>query len=107
MIDLLAEPATDGYGTVTVGRWGGWLVQVCPMLFNDRLVLTPEACPLVYDYGWCYPKGAAAFAAALVWDPAVEGEPAGFIKAIGTSTRQPGEVAGWCRDDTLRQREDG
>lgn len=94
MIDLLSEPATDGYGTVTVGRWGGWLVQVCPMLFNDRLVLTPETCPLVYDHGWCYPKGGAAFVAALVWDPAVEGEPAGFIKRATPGVRKPGEEAG-------------
>lgn len=95
-VEWLDEPLVDGYGRVTLGRWGGWTIDVCPMLFNDRVVLTPEACPLVYDYGWCFPTGGYAVAAALAWDPATEGEPAGYIKAINPfdRSRYPGEVAG-------------
>jgi hypothetical protein len=87
------EPTVDGYGRITLGRWGGWTIDICPMLFNDRVVLTPEANPGVYDYGWCYPKGGAALLAALAWNPATEAEPAGYIKAVRFNTRQPGEVA--------------
>lgn len=93
-IVFLDEPETDGYGTVTIGRWGGWLVQICPMIFNDRLVLTPENAPDGYDYGWCYPKGPAALLAALAWDPGSEDEPIGYIKAIHHGTpRRAGERA--------------
>lgn len=87
------DPTTDLYGTVTVGRYGGWLVQIMPMLYNDRLVLTPEEMPFVYDFGWCYPKGGAAHLAARAWDPDAEGEPVGFIKAVHTRPRAAGEVA--------------
>jgi hypothetical protein len=90
-IDWLDEPRVDDYGTVTLGRWGGWIIQVCPMLYSDRLVLTPERDTMVYDFGWCYPKGGAAHLAALAWDPETEGEPVGFIKAIHTRTREPGQ----------------
>jgi hypothetical protein len=92
-IDLLDEPEVDGYGTVTLGRWGGWLVQICPMIFNDRLVLTPAVYPLIYDYGWCFPKGGAVYLAALAWNPATDGEPAGYIKAIHPGQpRQAGQT---------------
>lgn len=91
-IDMLDEPVTDEYGTVTIGRWGGWLVQIVPMIFNDRLVLTPEHDAWTYDYGWCYPKGGAARAAALLWNPQTEGEPPGYIKAVGWQTRQAGQT---------------
>lgn len=84
MIDYYEEPTYDRWGTATVGEWGGYLIQVMPMIYTDRLVMTPKTCPLVYDYGWCYPKGAAAFLAALTWDPAEFGEPHGFIKRVGT-----------------------
>lgn len=82
----------DEYGTVTLGAWGGWLVQVMPMLFNDRLVLTPICRPNVYDYGWCFDKGGAAYLAAYVWDPDTQGEPDGFKKRIGVNARRPGET---------------
>lgn len=89
----LAEPfSTDGYGTVTIGEWGGWVVQVMPMLYNDRLILTPAHFRSVIDYGWCYDKGAAAYAAARVWDPATEGEPPGYKKAAAGG-RRPGQTA--------------
>lgn len=91
---LLDAPTVDAWGTVTIGRWGGWLVQVMPMIFNDRLVLTPEQFEgAFYDYGWCYPKGGAAHLAALAWDPATEAEPTGYIKAVGWRSRAAGEQA--------------
>lgn len=94
-IEFLDEPTADLYGTVTIGRWGGWLVQIVPMIFNDRLVLTPESLPEVYDHGWCFPKGGAAHLAAVAWNPAIEAEPVGFIKAVA-GTRAVGDTAyGW------------
>jgi hypothetical protein len=94
-MNLLASPRADAWGVVTIAEWGGYLVQVMPMLFNDRLVLTPETAPLGYDYGWCYPKGGAAHLAAAAWDPQNEGEPVGYIKAV-TRGRPPGETAYEC-----------
>ncbi len=84
--------ATDRYGVCTVARWGGYLVQIMPMLYNDRLILTPEDAPMGYDYGWCYAKGGHAFAAAALWNPDTEAEPMGYIKAI-RSGRRAGERA--------------
>jgi hypothetical protein len=86
-------PETDGYGRMTIGRWGGYFIDICPMLFNDRLVLTPEHDTDVYDYGWCYPKGNAAVLAAFDWDPETQAEPAGYIKRATPTVRTPGETA--------------
>jgi len=83
VIDYYDEPVYDKWGTATIGTWGGYLIQVMPMIYTDRLVMTPKACPAVYGYGWCYPKGPAALLAALTWDPAEFGEPHGFIQRIG------------------------
>lgn len=92
-MELLARPTTDGYGTVTIAEYGGWYVQIMPMLFNDRLVLTPMYAPYVYDYGWDFPKGLAAWLAASAWDMDAEGEPVGFIKRIGSTPRRAKEEA--------------
>lgn len=89
-MEFLDEPTSDGYGVVTVARWGGWLVQVMPMLYNDRLVLTPEAQQDGYEHGWCYPKGAAVIAAAA-WNPETQAEPVGYIKRVMPFTRAAGE----------------
>lgn len=86
-------PTADGYGTVTIGRWGGYLLQICPMIFNDRLVMTPESCQYVYDHGWCFQKGGAAALAALAWDPETEAEPVGYIRRVNLAVRKPGERA--------------
>lgn len=91
-MQLYDTPTTDGYGTVTIGEWGGWLVQVVPMIFNDRLVLTPKTAQYVYDYGWCYDKGPAAYVAARAWNPETEGEPPGFKKAAAGG-REAGQKA--------------
>ncbi len=79
-IDFYDKVVFDIYGTVTVGEWGGYLIQIMPMAFNDRLVMTPKHTPSVYDFGWCYNKGAAPLLAALVWNPQAEAEPKGFKK---------------------------
>lgn len=64
----------------TISETATHLVEVVPMIFNDRVVLTPKAFLDGYDHGWCFDKGGAAFAAAVVWDPATEAEPAGYKK---------------------------
>lgn len=92
MADLFPNPEIDGYGTATIGQWGGWLLQIMPMIFNDRLVLTPKMAPKVYDYGWCFPKGGAAWLAAAAWDLEAQAEPSGYIKAVRPG-RRPGETA--------------
>jgi hypothetical protein len=92
-VEWLDEPEIDGWGRITYGRWGGYTLDVCPMLFNDRVVMTPEAFQDVYDYGWCFPKGGAAELALRVWDPATEAEPAGYIKAVGNRRRAAGDTA--------------
>jgi hypothetical protein len=81
-VKLYDVPVIDEYGTVTVAEYGGWLVQIMPMIFNDRVVLTPVANPMLIDYGWCFRKGGAAFLAVKAWDPDEEAEPAGHIKAV-------------------------
>lgn len=64
-----------------------WVVSVTPMIFNNRICLTHRSqYPFAYQAGWCYPKGPAAFLAALAWNPdtfEAGGEPAGFIKRAG------------------------
>lgn len=58
-----------------------FVVSVTPMIFNDRLLLTSrDEYPDTWTAGWCYDKGAAAYLAALAWDPEVEREPVGFKK---------------------------
>lgn len=96
-IDFLSRPETDEWGTMTLGTWGGYKIQIMPMLFNDRLVMTPEKSSWGYDHGWCYDKGGAAFLAALVWNPQEQGEPSGFKKRATAGERQPGDQA--CADD--------
>lgn len=70
------------------------LVEVIPMLFNDRVVLTPKTCLWVYDYGWCYDKGGAAFYAAYLWNPDTEAEPAGYKKAPLGERKLPERATG-------------
>lgn len=68
----------DEYGTITIKRVGDDVVQVMPMIYNDRIVIADA--PLSYRHGWCYDKGGAAILAALVWDPETEDAPAGYKK---------------------------
>lgn len=90
----LGPTEIDAYGVVMIGTWGGYLVQIMPMIYNDRLVLTPAYNTNIVDYGWCYPRGAAAYLAAMQWDPETEAEPVGYIKAI-----RAGRRAGQCAED--------
>ncbi len=85
------EFVSDGYGTLRIGEWGGWYVEIQKMIYNDRIVLSPTRLPLVYDYGWCLHPGFAVVAA-RAWNPQPEAEPPGFIKRIG-ARRWPGETA--------------
>lgn len=89
-ITLHEAPAIDDYGTITMGEWKGYLIQILPMVFNMRIVMTPKDCQGVYDYGWCFDKGPAAFLALAVWDPETEAEPPGYKKRA-CGLRQAGE----------------
>jgi hypothetical protein len=60
-------------------------VEIMPMIFNYRIVLTPKSNDQIVDGGWCYfGKGGdsltAAMVAAELWDPDTEMRPAGFGK---------------------------
>lgn len=84
-------PKENDRGCFTVAVRAGYLVEVMPMLFNFRLVLTPVDRPDVYDAGWCYfGTGPDTFgrcvAAAAAFDPAVEADPVGFDKALQDRT---------------------
>lgn len=93
VITFREELDLDQWGTVTLGEWGGYLIQIMSMIFNDRLVLTPKTATWGHDFGWCYDKGGAAGLAALVWNPQTEGEPVGFKKRASAGVRQPGQQA--------------
>lgn len=93
-IDLYDEPTFDDWGVLTLGTWGGYRIQVCEMIYNDRLVMTPGSHPHAGpQHGWCYDKGGAAILAALVWDPETEAEPKGYKKRATAGPRKAGEKA--------------
>lgn len=56
-------------------------IEVVPMAFNDRIVMTPKSTPYTYDRYWCFDRGPAAVLAALAWDGATDTEPVGWIKS--------------------------
>lgn len=56
-------------------------VEVCRMLFNDRIMEVPKSDPLTVTRYWCFPQGSAAVLAALVWDGGAGTEPVGWIKS--------------------------
>ncbi len=93
-ITLFEEPAIDAYGAVTVGEWKGYLIQIIPMLYNDRVVMSPKRSPQVYDFGWCFDKGPAAYLAVAAWDPETQAEPAGYKKAVIAGREAGQDVAG-------------
>ena len=56
-------------------------VHVAPMIFNHRILLTPESeYPYGWEGGWCYPDKDSAVAAAQAWDPETQLRPEGFAK---------------------------
>jgi hypothetical protein len=71
----------------TIGETDEYFVEIVPMIFSDRLVMTPKEAPMVYDYGWCYDKGGAALFAAMAWDPDKEAEPPGYNKRATPNVR--------------------
>lgn len=89
----LTDPDIDQFGHVTVAEFDGWIVKIVSLLANDRITLYPANEPYMPAYGWCYPKGLAAWIAARAWDPDTEGEPAGHVKATLPLRRQAGETA--------------
>jgi hypothetical protein len=92
-INFYSRVKVDDCGTATIGEWGGYYIQIMPMIFNDRIVMTPASCPYVYDHGWCFTKGGAAILAALIWNPQTEAEPLGYKKRATAGMREPGETA--------------
>lgn len=95
----LVEPRVDDHGAITLARWGGYDLQICAMITNERLVMTPQRHPAggpgdgSYTHGWCYPRGLAAGYALLVWDPAVQAEPGGYARRATVRVRPAGEKA--------------
>ena len=74
-------------GSITVVERAGYLIELIPMVYNWRLVLTPMDLPLCYDAGWCYfgtdeATFERAHAAALAFDPVTQAEPEGYDKAL-------------------------
>lgn len=67
----------------TVAETATHWVDIVPMLFTYRVVLTPKSSPMTYDVGWCYETFLAAAAAVAVWDRETEPEPIGYIKRVG------------------------
>lgn len=71
----------------TVKQTENWLVEICPMIFNFRLLLTPVHCPDVWDHAWCYFGTDAAtltraMLAATAFDPETQSAPVGYDKAL-------------------------
>lgn len=96
------EVTVDEYRRVTIGEWGGYLIQILSMGFNERIVMTPAAFRGVIDYGWCYDRGPTALMAALVWNPETEAEPAGFKKVAGMGGRTAGRKSGPLSDNAVQ-----
>lgn len=77
----------DDFGTITVKQVGDEVVQVIPMIFNDRIVIGTDP-ELGYEHGWCYDKGALALLVAMTWDPLVDAEPWGYKKRATPGMRR-------------------
>ena len=75
----------EGGPAFRLKRQNGYFVDIRPMLFNIRVALTPEACPVVYDRHFCYTGTSnqtftAAVLAAAQWDVRDDTEPEGWNK---------------------------
>lgn len=71
----------DDGTALRIGETETHIIEVIPMLYNDRIIWAPKRNPLFVDRFWCYERGAAAVLAALVWDGAADTEPVGWIKS--------------------------
>lgn len=77
---FLDPPVIEDDGRLTLAEHGDYWIDLVPMIFNTRVVMTPKAHPDGYDHGWCYPSRLAAIAAVHAWDPATMAEPVGYAK---------------------------
>lgn len=93
-------PVYPGDGRVTIAEHDGYWLDIVPMLYNHRLVMTPKDSPYIYDHGWCYPTLTAAMVALLSWDPDTQPEPEGFIKR---ATKEVRTIVTPGVDETLRE----
>lgn len=91
-IQFYSRVKVDDFATVTLGKWGGYYIQIIPSVHTNRLVLTPMTGNRVYAHGWCFDRGPAAALAALAWDPQRQAEPHGYKIRIGPR-RLAGEQA--------------
>lgn len=91
-IQFYSHVMIDDHGTIWLGEWDHYIVQIQPMGMTNRLVMTPMVSPYLYDYGWDFHRGPDALEAALAWDPERQGEPDGFTRRIG-SQRPAGQKA--------------
>jgi hypothetical protein len=58
--------------------------------YNVRLVTVPHGDTTGWDYGWCYPRDAAAVRKALEgYDPDTQDEPMGWHKRPGPARQAP------------------
>lgn len=92
MISYLKTADTRPDGTVTIGHYGGWWVQIHSTDFHDQLVLVPEGTHGQCDFGWCYPKDGSAHLAALTWNPELQAEPLRYHKPINRRRRYAGQT---------------
>lgn len=76
-----------------VGETDTHLIEICPMIYNHRVVMTPKSSPLTWDWGWCYPDLASALLAVAAWDPVTQLEPSGYMKRVGLPLPSPESIS--------------
>lgn len=64
----------------TVAETEAYWIDVVPMIYNYRLVMTPKSAPGGYDFGWCYANMTDALLALFRWDPERDAEPSDYVK---------------------------
>lgn len=84
-------PVPNERGCYTVKATENWLVEIMPMMYNYRVVLTPIGQLDGWEHGWCYfgknfVTMLRAFLAARAFDPETQSAPEGYDKAL-TSRR--------------------
>lgn len=75
----LTNATIDAHGVMTVGTVGDETIQVIPMIYNMRIVVSTDP-QTGYDHGWCYPRGGIVFGALMAWDPETQDEPPNYVK---------------------------
>ena len=82
---LYDQPVINDRSSWTLGETEHYFVDLLPMLYNHRVVLTPKTCLYAYDVGWCYPTREAALLAVILWHDPEGSEPVGAIKRVGAA----------------------